>query len=412
MKEKRLSLKIAHLVGPDIHGGAARGALWLHEALLDHHISSHLFVQYQTKEDQAHQNVTSIIKRKSVSDYLLKADRLLLKRYFKRDRTSLFSPGLYGGLLDKIDNLNEFDIIHLHWINGGFLTIKSFSMINKPIVWTIRDMWPFTGGCHYSLDCENYKSGCGACPQLGSQFDQDLSYQCFNFKQSSYGENIYPVAISPWLQKCMSESKLFHHKKVEMIFNGVKTSQFKKIDKTDARKKLGLPTDKVLIATGAINLMGDKRKGFSQFSQALSLLNPDFDVVLFGSDEVSKANFKQTIYNFGKINNEVLAQVYSAIDVFVAPSIQEAFGKTIVEAMSCGAPVVTFDNSGAANLISSGENGYTAKYLDHEDLADKIKQAVKLSETCSQNCRKYAEENFSLEHLSREYIALYKRILN
>ena len=405
-------MRVAHIVGPDISGGAARGALWLHEALLNNNIDSHLIVKYSSEKDQDYKNIKSLIQKNSFTDFLLKADRLYLRAYPNRTNEGLFTPGIKGSLLSKIDDLDSFDLIHLHWINAGILKIEDLSKIKKPIIWTIRDMWPFTGGCHYSLDCKNYKNKCGSCPQLGSKNKHDLSSKTYSLKEDNFGENIYPVAISPWLKKEMSDSTHFKNKNINMIFNGINLKSIKKIDKKEARKSLDINSDKIIIGIGAINLVDDLRKGFSHFVDALKSLDKDIEVIIFGSNHLGRYSINQKTTLLGNLDNNHLSNFYSAIDVFVAPSIQEAFGKTIVEAMNCGTPVVSFDNTGPKDIIVEGKNGYLAEYGNSNDLVKKINQAIDLSKECSDDCISHVKENFDLDKKSKEYIELYNRILN
>jgi hypothetical protein len=154
-------MKILHIVGGELSSGAARGAYWLQKGLLNLGINSQLLTS--SKETYGDQKVTSITSDKTGKFFALlrkQADHSLQSFYGNRKKL-IFSVGLFGFDFTKTREYQEADIIHLHWICGGLVNIKHLSKIDKPLVWTMRDMWPMTGGCHYSLDCERYKVGCG-----------------------------------------------------------------------------------------------------------------------------------------------------------------------------------------------------------------------------------------------------------
>lgn len=204
---------------------------------------------------------------------LSQLDNLLLVFYPKRKRV-IFSTGMFGIDFTKTREYQEADIIHLHWINGGFVNIKHLSKINKPIVWTMRDMWPFTGGCHYSMGCENYKTGCGNCVQLQSNSSYDLSKFILNRKKKYLPKNMKIVGISRWLSNKAKESELFSKFDVRTIPNNINTREFFPVDKKIAREILGIKTDKKVILTGSINV-GDFYKGFSKYLEAVKTLDKD-----------------------------------------------------------------------------------------------------------------------------------------
>ena len=202
-------MKILHVVGGDLSGGAARGAYWLHNALNRGGIESKLIVSRASRINDP--NVIEI--EQSKVDKLKnmvrsQLDQIPLYIYRKRDRY-IFSSAIVGYDITKIKQYKEADIIHFHWINGGLNNIKLFAKIKKPIVWTFRDMWPFTGGCHYAGTCEKFKSNCGKCPHLASNTNFDLSRYIIKRKKRNFETNIYPVAISNWLKECAEQSSLF-----------------------------------------------------------------------------------------------------------------------------------------------------------------------------------------------------------
>jgi glycosyltransferase involved in cell wall biosynthesis len=338
--------------------------------------------------------------------------------FYKNRKSRIFSTGFVGFNFTKLKEYNEADIIHLHWINGGFVNIKLLSKIKKPIIWTMRDMWPMTGGCHYSLNCEKYKTGCGKCEQLRSKNKYDLSKIIFNRKKRYISkENINLVGISRWLSEEASKSKLFKNFDIRTISNNINEKEFYQIDKNIAKEILNLKTNKKIILTGAKNL-NDFYKGFHKFLNAIEKLNEkEYYICFFGkidSKFIENIGFDYT--NFGILNDSIsLRLLYSASDVFVATSLQEAFGKTIAEAMSCGTPVVCFNANGPKDIVDHKENGYLATPYSSSDLVEGIKWVLEDENRrlkLSSNAREKVLNNYTLNKVASQYIKLYKDILN
>lgn len=410
-------MKIIHFTSGNITGGAARGAYFLHQALKDKEIDSHFFIPDKAPlEGFEDVNYLSNELQKTLDKYRNRSfEQYILNQYPNR-RKEIFSLG--RGVYDNeiVALSKEADIVHFHWVNDHLLNLELFERIDKPIVWTFRDMWPFTGGCHYSMGCEKYKSGCNLCDLLQSNSTEDISKWVFSRKESSF-RNIYPVAISTWLKDCAASSKLFQHKEVHMIANCIDTNTFIPFNKKQVRKELGLPLDKVILLFGAINAYGDKRKGFPLLLEALTLLEnkDEFHLVTFGGSNSSILNNTGFSYtSFGTINDDnQLAKIYSASSVFIAPSIEEAFGKTIVEAMSCATPVVAFNATGPKDLIKHEKTGYLAKPFDTADLVRGIAVITKHQsyEKLCRASRLNVVDNFSLEIIAQQYINFYKKII-
>ena len=157
----------------DMSGGAAKAAFRLHKGLQKNGISSRMMVQFKESDD--HSVIGPVSNpSKAMANLRVSIDLLPLLFYRKRKEPVFHLPWLPDFLIQKIADYRP-DVVHLHWICRGFMNIDTLARIKKPIVWTLHDMWPFTGGCHYCGDCEKYKNSCGACPQLGSKRESDLS---------------------------------------------------------------------------------------------------------------------------------------------------------------------------------------------------------------------------------------------
>jgi glycosyltransferase involved in cell wall biosynthesis len=274
------------------------------------------------------------------------------------------------------------DIVHLHWINGGMIKIEDLAKIDKPIVWSLHDMWAFTGGCHYDEECGRYKEKCVKCKVLGSEKENDLSKKVFKRKEKNYKNlDLTVVGLSKWLNECSKESTLLKDKKHVNLPNPIDTNIFKPFDKEKSRELWNLPKDKKLVLFGAMNPTGDPRKGFKELSEALKLLEiKDVEFVVFGSSAPKNPpKFKFKTHYVGRLNDDIgLVTLYSAVDVMIVPSLQENLSNAIMESLSCATPVVAFDIGGNSDMIEHKKTGYLVKPFEAQDLANGIEWVLNL----------------------------------
>ncbi len=310
------------------------------------------------------------------------ADRLT-RRSIKK--FGLFSYPLFGSNVSKLAQVKRADIIYLHWINNGFLSLKSIEQLaklNKPIIFVLHDMWSITGGCHYSFECEKYKTGCHSCPMFPEPKKNDLSAKEFRRKIRLYSkfDNLYFVSPSQWLYNCARESMLTKDKPVFHIPNLVDNTVYKPFDKRSAKQILNINPDETVIAFGAVSLKSPL-KGWEYLQNALEILQKDgtiknISVLVFGggyNEELRKA-IPFPSRSAGYLNDDYsMAVVYNAADIFIAPSLADNLPTTIFESMCCGTPVVAFNTGGIPDLVKHKLNGYLAKYRDAEDLAEGVK---------------------------------------
>ncbi len=297
-----------------------------------------------------------------------------------------FSYPFLGSNLAKIDAIKNADIIYIHWALKGLLNFKSLKQIaelNKPVIIFLHDMWNITGGCHHSFTCDKYKTtGCNNCPMFPGEKKNDLSAKEFWKKKNFYSKfnNLYFISPSRWLHSCAQESLLTANKPLFHIPNILDNTLFKPTDKKTAKQILNIDPNETVLAFGAVSV-GSPYKGWVFLQKALELLKQDdtiknISVLIFGSSynkEIADAiPFK--VKFMGYLQDEYsTALVYNAADVFIAPSLAEAFGYVVMEALSCGTPVVGFNVGGIPDMIKHKENGYLAKYKDAEDIAEGIK---------------------------------------
>jgi glycosyltransferase involved in cell wall biosynthesis len=414
-------MKILHLSTFDTNGGAARGSLWLHEALRARGVDSNMMVSRKQSDDETIQTLPSRMDQMKAR-VRGRLDDLPLRRYDKTNE-SFWSIGWMPARFDRLIEGLEPDIIHLHWVGAGFMPISSLEQFNTPIVWTLRDMWGFTGGCHYTAGCDRYLHGCGSCPQLRSDREDDLSRAVWESKYRHWRNlDLWLVPISGWLGQCARESPLFGSYPIEVIPNGLDTDIFRPSEKRNARRAWNLPQDRQIIVYGAVNAMHDRRKGYPELLAALNMLGQsgranNILLVVFGSldaDDVPDLGIETRSVGY-VADDERLSLLYSAADAAVMPSLQEAFGKTLIEAMACGTPVVAFNTGGPVDIIEHGNTGYLAKPHSPADLAKGIAwclKEVRDGRDIGGEARAKVEAEFNIDTVADRYQALYERVLS
>ena len=402
----------------DIQGGAARAAYRLNQALLNSGVDSVMLVQAKRSDSNSVIEVNKTLFRKILHLFYPGLDRFPTKYYKNRSKT-LFSPAWLplSGIVEAIE-LIEPDIVHLHWICDGMIRIEDLSKINKPIIWSLHDMWAFTGGCHYDEGCGKYKSGCCSCPVLGSKKANDLSRSIFTRKQRTFSkmDNLTIVGLSKWLADCARKSTLFADKGVMNLPNPLDTTQFAPLDKEKARIMLNLPSDKKLILFGAMSATSDPRKGYIELVKALGTLskNEDAELLIFGSNGSDNATDRSfPTHYLGSLDEESLHLLYCAADVMVVPSLQENLSNTIMESLSCGTPVVAFNVGGNCDLIDHKQNGYLAEPNNPDDLGEGIQWVLNSPDytALSHNARGKILEYFDSNVVAKQYIELYMGII-
>jgi len=393
------------------NGGAARAAYRIHCGLLDAGVNSMMLVKTATDEKR---NVivasSEKQKRRNKQNYL---------QDYSVAPDSYFVPASTHGIhLQKYIELFDPDIIQLHWINNDFIRLEDLKDIKKKIVWRFPDCWPMTGGCHYIGECTNYMYYCGKCPQLNSDNKNDLSHKIWLRKYNSF-KNVDMAIVVPsiWLKNIAKKSSLFRERKIEIIPNGLDIGLFSPLDKKSARKILNLPLDKKIILFGAFLAIQDKRKGFLLFMQALQQLaekqGDEYEAIVFGADK-NDLSIDLPLRFLGILRDHLTLQmIYSAADVMVVPSMQEAFGQTVIEAMACAVPVVTFANTGTSGIIDHQQNGYLAQFGDVKDLAKGIQWVLEddfRRKILAKNARETVLLRYDIRLVAQQYIQLYENL--
>ncbi len=413
-------MKVLLLNTHDINGGAARAAYRLHQGLQNIGVDSQMLVQSRLSNDSTITGPKTRLKE-SIAHNRIAIDALPLKFYGNRDKSTFSLQWLPEKTTLDIAKVNP-DLINLHWINEAFLQVENLAKLDKPLVWTLHDMWAFTGGCHYTQGCNKYEDFCGSCPQLSSTRNWDLSRWVWHRKSQSWSKiNFTIVALSSWLAKCARSSNLFQNQRIELIPNGIDTQKYKPTSRDVARKLLNLPLDKKLILFGSLHATSDKRKGFYLLQPALQQLsqsrwNDKLELAIFGSSKPSNPpELGFPTHYLGQFNDDLsLALVYCAADVFVLPSAEDNLPNTVMEALACGIPCVAFNIGGMPDLIEHQQNGYLAQPYHIEDLAQGIAWILENQERyqkISHRAREKVEHEFTLAIQARRYSALFEDII-
>lgn len=408
-------MKVVHLSTNDIRGGAARAAYRIHEALQTQ-VDSWMVVNSKESENDHVLGPTS-----RTQSLMIKAKMKFNHepaRMLTRNPRLIFSNGRFSSTkqLAELDRLNP-DVVNLHWINDGLISIERIAALSQPVVWTVHDMWPFTGGCHYTEFCENYKVRCGSCPQLKSSAKTDLSTRIFNRKKKLSQKPTF-VAPSKWMKACIESSALFQDCKVHHIPYPIDLGVFKPRDKSVLRDLLKLPQDKQLVLFGAENATVDQRKGFKYLKEALDILATqhkgklDLELVVFGSRSAGSPELPFPSHFLGKIKDDTtLAAVYGACDVFAAPSVQDNLPNTVIESLASGVPAVAFNIGGMPDMIESGKNGFLAEAFSSTSYAEGILSMLEMrGESLIRTCRATAESLFDPASVAGQYHDLYRSL--
>ena len=395
------------LVNTYDRGGAANACIRLHLALIDAGHTSHLLTLNKTRDDipfhfdyksftgleggNILNRVTHITvngeheyKTQDIKDICTAASKY----------TDVFSSIYSDFRIENAPQISEYDVVNLHW-TSRFLNWPTFFASKKirRVIWSLHDMAPFTGGYHYSDGFEGYKTDDSNPHFLRQTSDPDFAKKLLLSKQNILRNSDIPVAVislSNWLHECATSSTLFKHYPIKRIANSVNTETYRYLDKREARKHLGLPEDKdiVLFISDSVN---NKRKGFHLLEKAINKAS-NRRIMLCSVGKNFDSNLPE-VRDFSEVHDEdKLALIYSAADVFVLPALEDNLPNVVIESLCCGTPVVGFNIGGMPDMIEDGVNGRLANDISAEGLLaslyDVLNNSVsKTSGQISQNAR-------------------------
>ena len=409
-------MKVLTVSATDRIGGAGIAAYRLHQGLADAGIEAEMLVWRKvTSHSSVHRLATRLnLRARAQRKFAARRHQGLLEANPRISGGAYWSLNLLGYPIAPVINAFDADIVHLHWVGDNFLPVQQLGLIKAQIVWTLHDMWAFTGGCHYAGDCLRFINTCGNCPQLADPRNDDISARVSNQKRKAWAQvPLCLVCPSRWLAACASQSAVMRNKRIEVIANPINTREFKPLDRREARHAFNLPPDKKLVLFGAVGGTADPRKGFAYLREAFSSFGGDSGVELavFGADDTGAIDLDVPMHRIGKLRDIVsLNLLYSACDVFVLPALQDNLPNTLMEALACGTPCVAFDTGGVGDLLQHQENGYLAQLADTADLLQGIKWSL-AQEWWPDRIHQQVVKRYAAARISEQYIELYKSIL-
>ncbi len=412
-------MKVVYLNTFGNYGGAAIAALRSLQAARSQGIDTTLLAGYRVGKDENIQEAwpgLSIAKKAVMTGEILS----YLVHAADKKQKFIFSPGAMGLPVASHPLVRQADVIHLHWTHQGLLSLrgmeKIFSM-GKPVVITLHDQWYMTGGCYTFLDCEGYLYGCTDCPLLkkGSK----LASKILEKKIKLFSKyKITTVAISQWMLGNIKNSPALRDSNVHYIPNAIDTNVFRAMDRHKVLEKLGLDPKKKRIGFVAVNI-NDPHKGASYLLRAVEKLSKVLDPALYELLVIGRNDFHSNlmtqlnIVSTGYVQPDTMPLYYNAMDVFVLPSITENLPNSIMEALSCGIPVVGFAVGGVPDMVKHKENGYLSKVKDADDLAQGIEWILKQADyqSLKQKARESVKEKFSYPVIGKKLLELYQNIV-
>ncbi|MEL4893879.1 glycosyltransferase family 4 protein [Crocosphaera sp. Alani8] len=405
-------MKILHINQSDLSGGAAIAGYNLHQALLNQAIDSCLLVERVTTEDEL---VKGIPRKRKFEGKIASITRRLGLNYLE-----------YLGSFEikKHPFYEKADVINLHNLHGATFNYLALAPLthDKPAIWTLHDMWSFTGHCSYSYDCERWKLGCGNCPypKIYPAIKKDNTNLEWKLKNWVYSRsNLTIVTPSKWLAE-QAEQSMLNRFSIHHIPNGIDLNTYYPLDSKKCREFLDIPPDKKVLLFGAAS-MTDTRKGGKLLFEALSQLPNSLksEIILLTLGQGGKA-LGQTLgiesINLGYLSyNRFKSVAYSAADLFILPTRADNLPLVLQESMACGTPMISFDIGGVSDLVRPDLTGYLAKPEDPQDLMTGIVQLLEdreLRERLSQTCRQIAVKEYSQELQGQRYVELYDQVLS
>jgi len=417
-------MKVCLINTSDAGGGAAvacRRQLNALSAVVD----IQMLVEHQKTKHPAIIEIANNWYKRSIAQLNFLLERLPFIAFKAKNKAArfAFSPANAGINIAQHPIIQQADILHLHWINSGFLSLKNLKTLfalQKPMVLTLHDMWTFTGGCHYAADCNHFMQQCGHCPFLKNPKEKDISRKGWLAKKEIYKQNnrILFVACSEWMAKMARQSSLLKDAKIIAIPNPIDTEIYKPLDKVALRKEWNIDLDTKIILFGAANI-NDKRKGMAYLIEALQLLkqnipsNLKIEIILFGKNtESAAAELPFKVRSLPVITSEqALINIYNLADVFVLPSLEDNLPNMVMEALACSVPVVAFNQGGIPEMVSHQQNGYIAQYQSSEDLQAGINWVLNNKTIdLKNNARQKVLNDYSESIIAQKYQQVYQSI--
>lgn len=322
----------------------------------------------------------------------------------------------------------EADLLHIHCAHGGFFNYLALPLLakRKPIIYTVHDMWPFTGHCCYSFGCDRWKTGCGNCPypELPNEIRRDATKWEWKLKAWGYNRsNVTIVAPSKWIHGLAQQSML-KHLPTHHIPYGVDTDLYRPIDQQLSRAALGIPAEKKVLLYIVRRMNPNHKasyiKGADVLAKALRELPPGLKketVVLLAGEgaHIFAGELDVSTIPLGFLSSDRLKSLaFSASDLFVFPTRADNLPLVLMESLACGTPAVSFDVGGVSDMVRPGVTGLLAEPENAKQLAERIIELLAdpgLCQRMRRNCRDIAVNEYALEIYIKRHQSLYEQVL-
>ena len=412
--DETTAMKVLHIATMD-HGGAGIAARRIHEALLKQGVESRMLVRFKHSDDDtitaAQPNMGLYVTpsnplQRKIEQVLRRRGKCLTEvercerqmELLDRHYGAAFTMPISNYDLTQHPLVQQADIIHLHWVENFLDYPTFFSRIDKPIVWTFHDENIAYGGFHYSDEANRLKEPFAEIERLFVRIKQEAL---------TSNLNIHMVVLSKQMEQFYHVHAIQPNYPVNVIHNGIRSEDFQILDQDYCRKIFGISNDRIVLCFCASDI-NDKYKGLATLVKSLEYLNnPAITLLCVGKGILPKSSVD--IIGTGSISNSRLLSVaYSASDLFIMPSYQEAFGQTPVEAMACGCPVVASPCGIIPELITEN-NGICCQDFTIETLIASIKAAL-ATKYERKTIRKDVIERFKISKIAGQYIDLYSKL--
>ena len=409
-------MKILHVNSSNIYGGSTKAAINLHKSLLKENVQSFFLSQgnilnipNSLSKQSSFTNIINIIKNGIA--------RKICKTYKSKKKETLSISIFNTNILNRINN-SDCDLVNLHWICNEFISIHQIKKINKPIVWSLYDMWAFSGAEHYS-DSNRYIEGYLKNNRDKNEKGFDINKWVWKRKLKNFNFKFPLVAPSEWLKDCAEKSFIFKNFKIHKIGHAIDVNKWGIIDKDYSKDLFGIDRKKKLMLFFSSGSTQNHRKGLDYLFEIIKKLKIEdkiYELIIVGQEKkynfLDKKNVKYIDFLKDDMSRKIL---YNAADLILAPSRTEAFGLVVAEAAACGTPSVGFENTGVSEIILQKKTGYLAKEDNIIDFARGIEwffEDYKRFSNLGIKAQEHVLDNFSDNMIAKQYIDIYKNILN
>lgn len=416
-------MKVLLVNTSDHTGGAAIAALRLLKALRQNGVDATLLCRDRTLPAERTEVVNLKPSLWLKVKFVMERAEIFAANGFTRKGLFAVDTAHYGTDITRLPEFEQADVIHLHWTNQGMLSLRQLERVlrsGKRIVWTMHDMWPFTGVCHHASECQRWKEECSHCPLLQRPSAHDLSSRVFHLKQKVYSQgHITFVGCSQWLTGLAAQSPLLEGHQVVHIPNPIDTSFYAPApDKGEVRQRMGLPLDKRILLFTAFKVT-DPNKGLHYLAESIELMrntHPEMHASLAlavagqGAESVA-ADFSIPVHAFAyDTSEERQRNLYQAADLLVMPTLMDNLPNTVMESMACGTPCVGFHVGGLPQMIDTGINGYLAEERNSADFAQGIVRMLSSAsyDSLSRNARSKTIQAYSEKSVADKFIQIYE----